>query len=36
VYSLALAKKNFLAALSNSARPFDYTVKAGQLARPKD
>jgi hypothetical protein len=28
-------KKNFLDDLSNSGRPFDYIVKAGQPARPK-
>ena len=28
-------RKNFLDDLSNSVRPFDYMVKAGQLARPK-
>jgi hypothetical protein len=28
-------KKNFLDDLSNSGQPFDYIVKAGQLARPK-
>jgi hypothetical protein len=29
------ARKFFLDDLSNSVRPFDYMVKAGQLARPK-
>jgi len=28
-------RKNFFDDLSNSVRPFDYIVKAGQLARPK-
>jgi hypothetical protein len=28
-------RKTFFDALSNSVRPFDYMVKAGQLARPK-
>ncbi len=28
-------KKTFLDDLSNSVRPFDYMVKAGQPARPK-
>jgi len=28
-------KKNFQDDLSNSVRPFDYIVKAGQPARPK-
>jgi hypothetical protein len=28
-------KKKFLDDLSNSVRPFDYMVKAGQSARPK-
>jgi hypothetical protein len=33
--SKAWKKKNFLDDLSNSVRPFDYIVKAGQPARPK-
>ncbi len=33
--SKALKKQNFLDDLSNSVRPFDYIVKAGQPARPK-
>jgi hypothetical protein len=33
--SKARKKKIFLDELSNSVRPFDYIVKAGQLARPK-
>ncbi len=32
---LKARQKNFLDALSNSGRPFDYMVKAGQTARPK-
>ncbi len=32
----ARKKKNFLDDLSNSGRPFDYMVKAGQPAPPKD
>ncbi len=28
-------RQNFLDDLSNSVRPFDYIVKAGQSARPK-
>jgi hypothetical protein len=35
VLSCARKKKNFLDELSNSVRPFDYMVKAGQSARPK-
>ena len=30
-----VAKKIFFDDLSNSVRPFDYKVKAGQSARPK-
>jgi hypothetical protein len=33
--SKSVEGKNFLDDLSNSGRPFDYMVKAGQLARPK-
>jgi hypothetical protein len=29
-------EENFFDELSNSVRPFDYMVKAGQTARPKD
>ena len=34
-FSKARKKKNFFDEVSNSVRPFDYIMKAGQPARPK-